>query len=98
MELLSDIQHSVWDLEQRSKVKMRQINFFKKIIWINPGSGGTASRKDFDGQQSFGIDIGQGTHYRNEVFPWTTRMHIGVFSMDSTHTHDCNFHVQHTWI
>ena len=23
-------------------------------------------------------------------------MHIGVFSMDSTHTHDCNFHVQHT--
>ena len=23
-------------------------------------------------------------------------MHIGVFSMDNTHTYDCNFHVQHT--
>ena len=50
MELLNDIQHSVWDLEQRSKVKMRQIFFFKrkKKIWKCSGFGGATSRKDFD--------------------------------------------------
>ena len=32
MELLSDIQHSGWGLEQSSKVKMRQIFFFIKNL------------------------------------------------------------------
>ena len=88
MELLNDIQHSVWDLEQRSKVKMRQIFFFKrkKKIWNSPGFGGTASRKDFDRLQSFGIDIGQGMHYRNEVFPWTTYAYRSIFHGQHAYT------------
>ena len=72
---------------QRSKVKMMQIFFKEKKSGTSQILEGLHWGRILTSCKPFGIDIRYGTHYRNEVFIWTTHMHNFPWT---TYTH--------TWI